>query len=96
MGPNGRHVASLHKNVKEHVSSTSFADGVSCTTVDWLQRSHRAVKSRQDKGSLVIVVALALFHFRQTNDDKTQNGPEDVSFILQNSIALSLSRGRLP
>ena len=51
MGPTGRHVASLNRNVIEHVRSTSFADGVSCTTFDWQQRSHRAVKRRQDRGS---------------------------------------------
>ena len=32
MGPVGRHVTALNREVKEHVSSTSFADGVSCTT----------------------------------------------------------------
>ena len=51
MGPTGRHVASLNKNVVEHVRSTSFTDGVSCTNIDWLQRSHRAEKRRQDRGS---------------------------------------------
>ena len=34
--------------------------------------------------------------FHQTNVEKTQNGPEDNLFILQNSKAPSSSRGRLP
>ena len=51
MGPTGRHVAPLNRNVIEYVRSTSFADGVSYTNIDWLQRSHRAEKRRQERGS---------------------------------------------
>ena len=46
MGPTGRHVASLNKNVIEHVRLTSFAVGVSCTNKDWQQRSHRTEKKQ--------------------------------------------------
>ena len=51
MGPAGRHVASLNRNVVEHVRSRSFADWVSYINKDWLHRSHRAEKRRQDRGS---------------------------------------------
>ena len=51
MGPIGFHVTTPNKEVKEHVSAASCADEVSCTTKDWLQRSHRAVKRRQERGS---------------------------------------------
>ena len=51
MGPTCRHVASLNRNVVEHVRSISFADWVSCTNKHWLHRSHRAEKRKQDRGS---------------------------------------------
>ena len=51
MGPIGRHVASLNRYVGEHMRLTPFIDGVSCTIMDWLQRSHSAEKSKQERGS---------------------------------------------
>ena len=48
MGPTGRHVASLNMNVVEHERARSFTGWVSCTNMDWLHRSHRAEKRRQD------------------------------------------------
>ena len=41
----------LIRNILEQVMSVSFADWVSCTNMDWLHRSHRAEKRRQDSVS---------------------------------------------
>ena len=51
MGPIGKHVTTSSTEVKEQLSSSSCANEVSCVTRVWLQRSHRAVKRRQDRGS---------------------------------------------
>ena len=46
-----RQVVALIGSILEHVMAISFADWVSSTNMDWLLRSHRAEKRRQDNAS---------------------------------------------
>ena len=51
MGPTCKQVVALIRSILGQVMSVSFADWVSCTHMDWLHRSHRSEKRRQDRGS---------------------------------------------
>ena len=51
MGPTCKQVVALIGRPLGQVMSMSFADWVSCTNMDWLLRSHRAEKRRQDNAS---------------------------------------------
>ena len=53
MGNTWKKVVALIGNILKQIKSISFADWVSCTTVDWLHRSHRAEKKRHDNTSHV-------------------------------------------
>ena len=51
LGPTCKQVVALIGSILEQVMSMSFADWVSGTNMDWLLRSHRAEKRRQDNAS---------------------------------------------
>ena len=53
IGPNCKQVVALIRSILGQVMSVSFADWVSRTNMDWLHRSHRAEKRRQDRVSHV-------------------------------------------
>ena len=89
MGPIGRFVTVLNKKDTEHVGSASSADVVSCTNKDGPQRSHRAEKRRQDRGSHWATTITKIIYL-----SANQKSPSEESIETGNKKRLDPQRGK--